>query len=134
MLMRVVPVPFDHRPVKLLPPRARYSESTGRCATQRRNRRRLIKVALQILIGSQLLNRHSRITTVKSRPGSDPVAVGTLTMCRLTCASATSGANPNPSTTFDIVDPDAIESVQYNVVPCSNCNSIGAESSGSYGA
>jgi hypothetical protein len=56
---------------------------------------------------------HSRIVTVKSRPGSDPVAVGTAVISKLNSPPPASAGNPNPLTTgLDTVVSAAIVNVQ----------------------
>src|SRR4051812_12807444 len=105
MLEDVVAIPFDHRPVELLPPATRHPKPVLARLAQSRHRGRLLEVALQVPIGpqlSKLLRHHNRIITVRSAPGS---VRPTATTPIVTFDRASSGRSAFPSVASDTVMP-----------------------------
>src|SRR5581483_6150035 len=74
MLIHVVAIPLDDRPVELLPPCSGYRESVRRGIAERRNRGRVKKETLKIPVRGQLLNLHFGPSAPKAGSSlSDPV-------------------------------------------------------------
>src|SRR5665811_1259442 len=115
MLEHVVAVPFHYHPVELLPPAPRDGESARTGPAERRHRRRLLEVTLQIPVRAQfgeLVRHQSRMITVRSEPG---MVCPTDSTDRVNCAPDGSGASVLPSTGIKVVAHGSNISRQYGV-------------------
>jgi hypothetical protein len=72
MFERIVSIPFDYDPIKLLAPCARDSKAASACLAQGRDGGWPFKVTLKIAIGPQFfenVGHHNRMIAVRSEPG-----------------------------------------------------------------
>ena len=119
MLMRVVAIPLDHRPIELLPPRPRNGKS--RCPTCRSTPRSPTAQRKSIADpdrASASVQAHNRMITVRSRPGKVSAAVGTDVIFKLTLRLRRQRRQARiRSPIFDVVAPSAIVNVQYTRAP-----------------
>src|SRR5947209_18094281 len=113
MLKDVITIPLHNYPIELLPPTPRNRESIRAGRAQRRDGRRLLKIALKVAIGSkfgELLRHYSLTSTVRSAPG---FTVPTESTESVNFAPDLSGGRAVPATLFETIMPGGIVSVQY---------------------
>src|ERR1051326_217462 len=122
MLEHVIAIPLHNYPIELLPPAPQNRESIRAGRAQRRDRRRLLKITLQIPIGSkfgELLRHYSLTSTVRPAPGFIAPTESTESV---NFTPEMSGGRAVPVTLFETIMPAGIVSVQYGAPFTFNCN------------
>src|ERR1051326_4325990 len=113
MLEHIVAIPFNHRPIELLPPASGQGKGSFGRPAQRRHRRRPLEIALKVPIGpefSELLRHYSRTTTVRSAPG---YVCPTDNTDRVSFAPIARGSRDRPLVAEDVGIPGANVNVHH---------------------